>query len=92
MVPQRGKAARSAESKAAPRDGRQEGRSVSFIERQSEGKASAVPARATQGAKTHTEKWRWVEASVWNERRISRMMSHWLFKGDFLTTDNPWSS
>ena len=27
-----------------------------------------------------------------NKRQISRMMSHWLFKGDFLTTDNPWSS
>ena len=73
MVPQRRRAAISAESKAAPRDGRQEGRSVSFIERQSEGKASAVPARATQGAKTHTEKWRWVEASVWNERMLAAL-------------------
>jgi RNA-directed DNA polymerase len=73
MVPQRGKAARSAESKTAPRDGRQEGRSVSFIERQSESKASAVPARATQGAKTHAGKWTWVEASIWNERVLAAL-------------------
>lgn len=25
-------------------------------------------------------------------RRISGKMSHWLFKEDFLTTNNPWSS
>jgi RNA-directed DNA polymerase len=73
MVPQRGKAARSAESKAAPRDGRQEGRWVSFIERQSESKAPVVSARATQGAKTHAEKWMWVEASVWNERMLAAL-------------------
>jgi len=73
MVPQRGKAARSAESKAAPRDGRQEGRGVSFIERQSESKAPVVPARATQGAKTHAGKWTWVEASVWNERMLAAL-------------------
>ena len=73
MVPQRGKAARSAESKAAPRDGRQEGRGVSFTQRQSESKAPAVPARATQGAKTHGGKWTWVEASVWNERMLAAL-------------------
>jgi len=73
MVPQRGKAAKSAESKAAPRDGRQEGRGVSFIERQSESKAPVVPARATQGAKTHAGKWTWVEASVWNERMLAAL-------------------
>lgn len=73
MVPQRGKAARSAESKAAPRDGRQEGRSVSSIERQSESKAPVVSATTTQGAKTHTGKWTWVEASVWNERMLAAL-------------------
>jgi len=73
MVPQRGKAARSAESKAAPRDGRQEGRGVSFIERQSESKAPVVSATATQGAKTHAGKWTWVEASVWNERMLAAL-------------------
>jgi len=73
MVPQRGKAVRSAESKAAPRDGRQEGRWVSFIERQSESKAPVVSARATQGAKTHAGKWTWVEASVWNERMLAAL-------------------
>jgi RNA-directed DNA polymerase len=73
MVPQRGNAARSAESKAAPRDGRQEGRSVSSIERQSESKAPVVSATTTQGAKTHTGKWTWVEASVWNERMLAAL-------------------
>ena len=46
---------------------------MSFIERQSESKASAVPARATQGAKTHAGKWTWVEASVWNERMLAAL-------------------
>ena len=73
MVPQRGNAARSAESKAAPRDGRQEGRGVSFIERQSESKAPVVSATTTQGAKTHGGKWMWVEASVWNERMLAAL-------------------
>src|SRR5882762_10602160 len=65
MVPQRREAARSAESKAAPRDGRQEGRSVS--------QASVVPARATQGAETQGRDWSWVEASVWNERMLAAL-------------------
>jgi RNA-directed DNA polymerase len=46
---------------------------VSFIERQSESQASAVPARATQGAKTHAGKWTWVEASIWNERMLAAL-------------------
>ena len=40
---------------------------MSFTERQSESEASAVPARARQGADTRAGKWMWVEASVWNE-------------------------
>ena len=73
MVPQRPTAARSAESKAAPRDGRQEGGSVSSTERQSESKAPAVSARTTQGAKTHGRDWTWVEASVWKERMLAAL-------------------
>lgn len=73
MVPQRREAARSAESKTAPRDGRQEGGCVSFAERQSESKASAVPVRAIQGAETHGREWSWVEASVWNERMLAAL-------------------
>ena len=73
MVPQRRTAARSAESKAAPRDGRQDGRSVSDTEGQSESQASAVPARATQGADIHGRNWTWVEASVWNERMLAAL-------------------
>ena len=75
MVPQRGKKnpARSAESKAVPRDGRQEGRGVSDTTGQSESQASAVPARATQGADIHGRNWSWVEASVWSERMLAAL-------------------
>jgi RNA-directed DNA polymerase len=67
------KAARSAESKAAPRDGRQEGGGVNFTMKQSESQAPAVPQRATQGAETHGRDWSWVEASVWNERMLAAL-------------------
>ena len=73
MVPQRRGAARSAESKAALRDGRQEGRSVSDTEWQSESQASVVPARATQGAESQGRDWTWVEAMVWNERMLAAL-------------------
>jgi RNA-directed DNA polymerase len=73
MVPQRRRAARSAESKAAPRDGRQEGRGVSEATRQSESQAPGVPKRATQGAETRAGKWSWVEASVWSERMLAAL-------------------
>ena len=67
------KAARGAESKAAPRDGRQEGGSVNFTGKQSESQAPAVPERATQGAETHGRDWSWVEASVWSERMLAAL-------------------
>jgi RNA-directed DNA polymerase len=73
MVPQRCEAARSAESKAAPRDGRQEGRSVSDTAGQSESQASAVPARATQGAEIQGRNGSWVEATVWSERMLAAL-------------------
>src|SRR5687767_13101174 len=67
------KAARGAESKAAPRDGRQEGGGVSFTMKQSESEAPAVPERATQGAETRGRDWSWVEASVWTERMLAAL-------------------
>ena len=73
MVPQRRGAAPSAESKAAPRDGRQEGRSVSDTEWQSESQAPGVSARTIQGAETHGRDWTWVEATVWNERMLAAL-------------------
>ena len=73
MVPQRRGVARSAESKAAPRDGRQEGRSVSDTEWQSESEAPGVSARTIQGAETHGRDWTWVEATVWNERMLAAL-------------------
>src|SRR5688572_23659299 len=67
------KAARSAESKAAPRDGRQGGGSVNFTTEQGESQAPAVPDRATQGAEPRGRDWLWVEASVWNERMLAAL-------------------
>jgi RNA-directed DNA polymerase len=46
---------------------------VSFTERQSESEASAVPARARQGAQSQGRDWAWVEATVWNERMLAAL-------------------
>ena len=46
---------------------------MSSIEGQSESKAPAVPARATQDAKAQARKWSWVEASIWNERMLAAL-------------------
>src|SRR6266498_2848451 len=67
------KAARGAESKTVPREGRQEGGRVSFTMKQGESRAPAVPERATQGAETHGRDWSWVEASVWTERMLAAL-------------------
>ena len=73
MVPQRREAAESAESKAAPRDGRQEGRGVSEITGQSKSEAPRVFNRARQGAEIHGRDWSWVEATVWSERMLAAL-------------------
>jgi len=73
MVPERRAAARSAESKTALRDGRQEGRSVSETAGQSESQASVVPEKATQGAEIQGRDWSWVEATVWSERMLAAL-------------------
>jgi RNA-directed DNA polymerase len=46
---------------------------VSNTAGQSESQASAVPARARQGAETHGRDWSWVEATVWNERMLAAL-------------------
>ena len=73
MVPKRHRPPRSAESKAAPRDGRQEGGSVSEPQGQSESQAPGVPVRATQGAENQGRDWSWVEATVWSERMLAAL-------------------
>jgi hypothetical protein len=65
------RAARSAESKAAPREGGQEGGSGKDGMRHE--RASAVPERATQGAEARD--WSWVEASVWTDRMVSALVN-----------------
>lgn len=67
------RAAGGAESKAAPRDGRQEGGGVSETTKQSESQAPAVPVRATQGAETRGRDGSWAEASVWSERMLAAL-------------------
>lgn len=66
-------AARSAESKTEPREGRQEGGCVEFKDRQSISKASAVPVTAKQGADTKQRDWSWVEASIWTQRMLAAL-------------------
>lgn len=74
MVPQReNQPVRSAGSKTAPRDGRQEGRGVSEITGQSKSAAPGVPKRARQGAETQGRDWSWVEATVWSERMLAAL-------------------
>src|SRR2546421_10379515 len=65
------RAARSAESKAAPREGGQEGGSGKDGMRHE--RASGVSERATQGAEARD--WTWVEASVWTDRMVSALVN-----------------
>ena len=62
-------AAKSVESKATPRKGRQEGGCVKSSNRQSISYVSPVPATAKQG----TEAGSWVEASIWTERMLAAL-------------------
>ena len=64
-------AARGAESKAAPREGRQEGGNVNDRTKQTQ--AAEVPDGAKQAADTPGRDWSWVEASVWTERMLSAL-------------------
>ena len=73
MVPRPAALATSAESKAAPRDGRQEGGGVKAESRQSVSEAPAVPKVAIQGAEASGRDWSWVEASIWNERMLAAL-------------------
>lgn len=55
------------------REGGQEGGARRFVLKQSEGEASSVPERATQGAGTQGRDWSWVEASIWTERMLAAL-------------------
>ena len=46
---------------------------MSATEGQSESQASAVPARARQGAETQGRDWSWVEATVWSEHMLAAL-------------------
>jgi RNA-directed DNA polymerase len=62
-------AVESAESKAVPREGRQEGGCVKSSNRRSISYVSSVPATAKQGTETGS----WVEASIWTERMLAAL-------------------
>ena len=64
---------RGAESKAARRDGRQEGGGARTERGQSVSEASAVLNLTKQGASVRDRDWSWVEASVWNERMLAAL-------------------
>ena len=64
-------AAKSVESKATPRKGRQEGGCVKSSNRQGMSDVSPVPRRG--GAKQDTETGSWVEASIWTERMLAAL-------------------
>ena len=61
--------AKSVESKATPRKGRQEGGCVKSSNRQCISYVSPVPATAIQGTETGS----WVEASIWTERMLAAL-------------------
>jgi RNA-directed DNA polymerase len=61
---------KSAESKAVPREGRQEERSVKDMQMQET--ISGVPETAKQEIETFAP-WAWVEASVWTERMLAAL-------------------
>lgn len=66
-----GKPAESVESKATPREGRQEGGCVKTSNRQSISCVSPVPGRGR--AKQDTEARSWVEASIWTKRMLAAL-------------------
>jgi len=66
-------AVESAESKTAPREGRQEGGCMKSKERQSASNVSIVPKQAKQGTETLQRDWSWVEASIWTESMLAAL-------------------
>lgn len=69
-----GKSARGAESKAALREGGQEGKYVKAITMQSKQTDTSVLETTKQGSDAHDPRqWQWVEASVWTERMLAAL-------------------
>lgn len=63
----------SADSKAAPREGRQEGGCATTEERQSASAAPEVPEEAKRGADSRPRDWSWVETVIWTERMLAAL-------------------
>ncbi len=75
IVPQRGVPREERRANPLPGKGdRKVGAEVTQRSR-AQSQASAVPARAKQGAATDGQDWAWVAASVWNERMLAALVN-----------------
>jgi RNA-directed DNA polymerase len=66
-------AERSAESKVAPREGRQEGGSVKGEWSENESEGAAVPEKAKQASFIQTGSQGWIDRSIWTERMLAAL-------------------
>lgn len=65
--------ARKAWRAPTPSEAGQEGGAVKTELKQSASEVSGVPAGAKQGTEPPAQGWAWVEATVWNERRLAAL-------------------
>ena len=63
----------SAESKAAPREGRQEGGRVKDGKSVSTNEVAPVPAKAMQATSDGARNWAWADRSIWTERMLTAL-------------------
>src|SRR4030066_959940 len=63
----------SAESKAAPREGRQEGGRVKDGKSVSTNEVAPVPAKAMQATSDGARNWAWADRSIWTERMLAAL-------------------
>lgn len=64
---------RSAESKAAPREGRQEGGRVKDGKSESTSEVATVSAKAMQATSDLARDWAWIDRSIWTERMLAAL-------------------
>ena len=64
---------RSAESKAAPREGGQEGGRGKDRRNESASEVATVPAKGKPAASGRARDWAWIDRSVWTERMLAAL-------------------
>lgn len=67
------KAARGTESKAVPREGRQEGGSEKVKRSESMSEGAAVPEKAKQAPLNQTGKRDWIDRAIWTDRMLAAL-------------------